>query len=189
MTHSINLLFSNKELLHQRFLATDIGELYVAIPFEKLAAEIPSPKHEQNGKGCKPWFDVKGALGLMFLKHYLGLSDALLIERINTDWSLQLFCGITLSPSEKINDTNLPSYWRGYFGRHMDINRLQEVLAKYWKPFMKETQIGMQDATCYESRIAHPSDIKLLWKSCERVHKILQKEKKKRTAQKPYSLW
>ena len=121
MTHYTNLLFSDKKLLHQRFLSTDLGELYQAIPFEELAAQIPAPKQERSGKGCKPWFTVKGALGLMFLKHYLGLSDALLIERINTDWSMQLFCGISLAPCEKIKDTNLPSYWRGYLGRHMDI--------------------------------------------------------------------
>ena len=175
MTHYTNLLFADKELLHQRFLTTDLGELYQAIPFEELALQIPVSKHEQSGKGCKPWFNVKGALGLMFLKHYLGISDALLIERINTDWSMQLFCEISLAPTEKINDTNLPSYWRGYLGRYMNVDSLQMILAKHWKPFMRETRIGMQDATCYESRIAHPSDIKLLWKSCDNVHTILQK--------------
>jgi len=180
MTHYTNLLFSDKDLLHQRFFTTDLGELYRAIPFEELAAQIPATKHEQSGKGCKPWFNVKGGLGLMFLKHYLGLSDALLIERINTDWSMQLFCGISLAPTEKISDTNLPSYWRGYFGMHMDIHSLQQVFAKHWKPLMNQTQIGMQDATCYESRIEYPTDIKLLWKSCDRVHTILQKERRKK---------
>lgn len=184
MTYYTNLLFSDKNLLHQRFLTTDLGELYQAIPFAELAAQIPCPKYEQSGKGRKPWFDVKGGLGLMFLKHYLGLSDALLIERINTDWSMQLFCGISLAPTEKISDTNLPSYWRGYLGRHMDMDRLQQVLARYWKPFMNDTAIGMQDATCYESRIAHPTDIKLLWKSCDRVHTILQKERRKKGLRK-----
>lgn len=178
MTHSTNLLFSDRGLLHQRFLTTDLGELYQAIPFAELAAQIPAPKHAQSGKGRKPWFDVKGGLGLMFLKHYLGISDALLIERINTDWSMQLFCGICLAPTEKISDTNLPSYWRGYLGKHMAIDSLQQVLAQHWKPFMKETRIGMQDATCYESRIAYPTDIKLLWASCLKVHSMLQRELK-----------
>jgi len=39
---------------------------------------------------------------------------------------------------------------------------------------MKDTNIGMQDATCYESRIEYPTDVKLLWKCCEQVHDILQ---------------
>lgn len=158
-----NLLFPHEQLLHERFLQTDVGQLYQAIPFEALAKQIPAPKRAISGKGCKPWFDVKGAIGLLMLKHYLCCSDEMLIERINTDWSLQLFCGIQLHPGEKIKDTNLPSTWRGYIGRRLDIDALQKQLVVFWKPYMEETTIGSQDATCYESRIAHPTDIKLLW--------------------------
>jgi Transposase domain (DUF772) len=32
----------------------------------------------------------------MLLKHYLGLSDELLIERLNTDWCMLYFCDIQL---------------------------------------------------------------------------------------------
>lgn len=184
MTRYTNLLFSDKDLLHQRFLATDLGELYQAIPFDELAKTIPAPKQKQSGLGCKPWFDVKGALGLMFLKHYLCMSDALLIERINTDWSMQIFCGIALAPTEKIRDTNLPSWWRGYIGKHFNIDELQKVLARCWKPLMRETQIGLQDATAYESRVEFPTDAKLLWKCCDNVHSILQKERKKKGMRK-----
>jgi len=173
-----NLLFSCEQLLHERFLQTDLGKLYLAIPFDQLASSIQSPKHSMSGRGRKPWFDVKGAIGLMILKHYLNVSDEILIERINTDWSMQLFCGIRLREDECIADTNLPSYWRGYLGRHLDINVLQKQLAAYWKPYMEQTQIGMQDATCYESRIAHPTDIKLLWQCCHEVHLLLQDKRK-----------
>lgn len=82
-------------------MQTDLGGLYLAIPFEELATLIPPPKHSVSGKGCKPWFDVKGGLALQFLKHYTGLSDALLMERVNTDWSMQQFCGIQLHPHLK----------------------------------------------------------------------------------------
>lgn len=44
------------------------------------------------------------------------ISDGLLMERINTDWSMQLFCGFALRADEKIRDTNLPSWWRTYTG-------------------------------------------------------------------------
>jgi hypothetical protein len=168
-----NLLFPHKSLLQERFLQTDLGELYQAIPFDALATQIPMPAHSMSGRGRKPWFDIKGAIGLIILKHYLGISDALLIERINTDWSMQMFCGITLHPAERIADTNLPSYWRGYIGKHLDIAALQQQLAIYWKPYMSETNIGMQDATCYESRIAFPTDIKLLWQSCNEIYLLL----------------
>jgi hypothetical protein len=36
-----NLLFSHQQLLHEKFLQTDLGKIYVAIPFEQLAASIP----------------------------------------------------------------------------------------------------------------------------------------------------
>ena len=172
------LLFPHQQLLHERFLQTDVGQLYQAIPFEALAKQIPAPKRAMSGKGCKPWFDVKGAIGLLILKHYLCCSDEMLIERINTDWSLQLFCGIQLHPGEKIKDTNLPSTWRGYIGRRLDIGALQKQVADYWKPYMEETNIGSQDATCYESRIAHPTDIKLLWQCSHEVYQLLQRQRK-----------
>jgi hypothetical protein len=92
-----NLLFSHQQLLHTQFLNTDLGELYVAILFDKLAESIPPPKGT-SGLARKAWFDVKGGIGLLVLKHHLGLSDAMLIERINTDWSMQLFCSISLGP-------------------------------------------------------------------------------------------
>ena len=33
-----NLLFPHQQLLHERFLQTDPGQLYLSIPFDALAA-------------------------------------------------------------------------------------------------------------------------------------------------------
>ena len=173
-----NVLFSHQQLLHEKFLQTDLGKLYVSIPFEELAASIATPPAAKSGLGRKPWFDVKGGIALMILKHYLGISDGLLIERINTDWSMQLFCGILLKPHERIRDTNLPSWWRTYLGRHADISTMQQCLATHWKPFMNDTAIGMQDATCYESRISFPTDVKLVWNCCKEVYLLIQQKRK-----------
>ncbi len=173
------LLFDYPQLLCERFLQTDVGQLYQSIPFDALAATIPLPKHQRSGKGCKPWFDLRGGIALQFLKHYLGLSDALLIERINTDWSLQYFCGIQLKPGEVIKDTNLPSYWRGYIGSHLDIAAMQKILAAYWTPQISDTRISSEDATCYESRISFPTPVKLVWSCCNKSHLIYNKLRKK----------
>jgi translation initiation factor 2 beta subunit (eIF-2beta)/eIF-5 len=173
-----NLLFSHQQLLHQRFLESDLGQLYVAIPFERLAKHIPSPKFGLSGKGCEPWFDLKGGIALLILKHYTGLSDEMLIDRINTDWCMQMFCGIQLKPHEQIRDKNLPSSWRGYIGRRLDIHSLQKELAHYWKPHLNETNISSEDATCYESRIEYPTDIKLLWQSCSEIYLVYQQYRK-----------
>jgi hypothetical protein len=172
------LLFSDSQLLDQNFLRTDLGRLYQAIPFESLAEKIPLPRHAQSGRGRKPWFDVKGGLALMFLKHYLTMSDHMIIERINTDWSMQLFCGISLKHTERIEDKNLVSSWRSYLSKYLDINCLQEAFAKHWKPYMENTNIGSQDATCYESGIRYPTDIKLLWESCEQLFDLIQVSRK-----------
>jgi transposase, IS5 family len=168
------LLFDNEQLLPERFLRTDLGQLYLSIPFDELAATIPLPKQAQSGRGCKPWFDVKGGIALQILKHYLGLSDELLIQRINTDWSMQYFCGIRLRDDEVIKDTDLPSVWRGYIGEHMNIEVLQQIFIKHWLPFMNDTHISSEDATCYESRISYPTPVKLVWDCCNKAYLICQ---------------
>ena len=71
----IKLLFElHPTLLEQRFLSTDIGKMYQAIPWQVLAQLVQVSAHQQRGLGRKPWLDVKGGIGLMFLKHYLQLS-------------------------------------------------------------------------------------------------------------------
>jgi len=40
-----NLLFAHQQLLHHRFLVSDLGQHYVAIPIEQLAAKIPASRH------------------------------------------------------------------------------------------------------------------------------------------------
>jgi transposase, IS5 family len=166
----VNLLFPHQQLLHDRFLQTDLGQLYLSIPFDQLAATIPAPKQSLSGRGCKPWLDVKGGIALQFLKHYMCVSDELLIQRLNTDWSLQYFCGIRLKATEAIRDTDLPSRWRSYIGSHLDIDAMQKVLAGYWKANISHTNISSEDATCYESRISFPTPVKLLWDCCNKTY-------------------
>lgn len=178
MTHNTKLLFSQKEILHEQFLETDLGRLYLAIPFDALAEKVPVPPHALSGIGCKPWFDVKGGIALQFLKHTLGLSDEKIVERINTDWAMQLFCGISLKPGERIKDKDIVGVWRKYLGLYMDMDGMQQEFAGYWKPYIQNTGIGAQDATCYESGIRFPTDSKLLWECCEKVFDIIQRERK-----------
>jgi hypothetical protein len=170
-----NLLFElSPTLLEQRFYKTDLGQLRLGIPIERLAELVPAPAYEQSGLGRKPWLDVKGGIGLLCLKHFLQISDEKLIERLNTDWAMQMFCGIQIKPTEPIKDTDLPSHWRGYIGMYLDIAKWQVVLASRWKPHLSQTQSSLHDATCYESRIAHPTDVKLLWQACSEVHHLIQ---------------
>ena len=160
------------------FFDTDLGKLYKTIPFQKLALSIRSPRSEQSGRGRKPFLKVEGGIALMILKHYLGLSDELLMERLNTDWCMQYFCGIRLG-MRKIKDKNLVSWWRGYLGKNFDIGKIQIILAGHWKPQMSQTHVTLMDATVYESSVRYPTDAKLIWESIVKFHGLLEQKRKR----------
>jgi transposase, IS5 family len=155
------------------FFQTDLGKLYRAIPFEQLAALVPKTKREQSGKGRKAWLTTRGGIALLILKHYHGLSDALLIERLNTDWSMQRFCGLHLRPGIRIRDDDLPGRWRKRLSAYLDIDKWQLQLAAHWKIDLAHAHLGMVDATCYESFITYPTDVKLIWKCCVQAFTFL----------------
>lgn len=155
-------LFSDqlgRDLRYKQFLATPLGQLYQAIPFKQLALLFPSAA----STGRRARMDVRGGIALQILKAYLNLSDHKLLNRLNTDWVLQFFCGIRLKPGEWIRDKDLVGRWRRYLAKHIDYVVFQKTLAQHWKPHMKNTQAVLMDATCYESHLRYPTDVKLLW--------------------------
>jgi transposase, IS5 family len=175
-----NLLFEQSlELQLQAFCNTPLGELYQAIPFESLTKEIPKPRWAISGKGCKPWFDVKGGIALQILKSYYKCSDAMLIEMLNGNWEMQMFCGIYLRKGERIKDKDLVSRWRSYLGKHLKVDKLQVSCAQHWKPYMQHTHSGFCDATVYESYITYPTDAKLLWRAISDVHLMIKEIRKR----------
>lgn len=172
------LFLQTPSILEDAFYQTDLGRLYNSIPFKDLAEKIPSPPQTNSGRGRKPFLKVEGGIGLMILKHYTCLSDEMLIDRLNTDWCMQYFCGVQLN-ARRIKDKNLVSWWRCYIARHLDIKALQNVVINYWKPYMEQIHVTMMDATVYESNIRYPTDVKLIWECIVKVHQIhLQKRKK-----------
>ena len=152
------------------FKNSKLGKVYQSIPWEQLADCLPS---EHQGPGAPRWFSSRGMFGLMFLKAYLKMSDEQLIERFNTDWSLQLFCHKLLGDHERIKDKGIVSRIRGYIAEQVDWQHLQEVLLHHWKRDMNNTHVLLMDATCYESYIRFPTDVKLLWESC---HWVFEKQ-------------
>lgn len=116
---------------------TPLGKLHSAIPWEQLANCLPK---ENRGPGAPRWFSAQGMLALMFLKSYLKLSDEKLIERFNTDWALQLFCGKLLQKNERIKDKAIVSRIRTYIAENADWQELQSVLINHWKRDMENTQ-------------------------------------------------
>lgn len=55
---------------------------------------------------------------------------------------------------------------------------MQKEFALHWKAFMHDTGVGMQDATCYESRISFPTDVKLIWSCCHQVYLLIQQSRR-----------
>jgi transposase, IS5 family len=175
-----NLLFEQSlDLQLEAFYNTAVGELYQAIPFDELARQIPKPRRAISGKGCKPWFDVKGGIALQILKSYYRCSDAMLIDMLNGNWQMQMFCGIQLRNAEQIKDKDIVSRWRTYLGAKLDIDKLQISCVQHWKPYMQNTHSGFCDATVYESYITYPTDAKLLWRAISDVHLMIKAIRKR----------
>lgn len=149
------------------FKNSKIGKLHDSIPWDQLAELLP---RENKGPGAPRWFSAQGMFGLMFLKAYLKMSDEALIERYNTDFSLQMFCGKILKAGQFIRDKAILSRIRSYMAEQVDLFQMQEVLINHWKRNMDNTHVLLMDATCYESYVRFPTDVKLLWESCQWIY-------------------
>lgn len=117
--------------------------------------------------GAPSWLPAQGYFGLMFLKHSTKLSDEKLLERFNTDWAMQMFCGVQLADNEIIRDNSFVSNVRTYLGKNIDFEAFQKSMINHWKLEIPDSKVALLDATCYEVYIRFPTDIKLLWESCE----------------------
>lgn len=150
-------LFKNK---------TQLGAIYQTIDWEGLTKLLPTKK---TLKGSPAWLPIQGYFGLMFLKHYTKLSDEKLLERFNTDWAMQMFCGVQLADNEMIRDNSFVSNVRTYLGKNIDFEAFQKSMINHWKLEIPDSKVALMDATCYEVYIRFPTDVKLLWESCEWV--------------------
>lgn len=148
------------------FKNSELGKIHESIPWDQLSECLPE---ENKGPGAPRWFSSEGMFALMFLKSYLNISDEKLIERFNTDWSLQLFCGKLLTDDQRIKDKAIVSRIRTYIADYADWQQIQGILINHWKRDMGNLHVLLMDATCYESYIRFPTDVKLLWESCQWV--------------------
>ena len=164
-TPEISFISPQKEfsLYWKSFLESELGRIYQSIPWQEL---IKSLKLSEKRKGRTSQFSPQGKLALMFLKSYAGLSDRKLYEHLNGSIQYQLFCGIYLGPN-KLVDYKIISKIRTELARKLNIRKIQDVLAKAWKPYMENTNIVLEDATCYESYMRFPTNVKLLWESTD----------------------
>jgi hypothetical protein len=157
--------------LYSAFLESDLGKIYLAIPWDKLIKvfDLKSSK-----KGPRSYFSPRGKLALMFLKHYALVSDRKLIEQLNSNVDYQIFCDIVIHPSDRITNYKIVSEIRCELSSKLDIASCQAVLASHWRPYCNNKDSITCDATCYESYIRYPTDIKLMYEAVEWNYSVLQ---------------
>ena len=88
---------------------------------------------------------------------------------------MQMFCGVLIDPANPVKDGKIVSAIRNRLARLIDIKELQQVLYDKWQPRLRDKDLCMADATCYESHLRYPTDVKLLWECCHWVHSLLAK--------------
>lgn len=167
-------LFSPQDLDDVALIAfrqSELGRIQAQIPFVQLADDFRHLRPPRVNGGRPAHLGIEGGLGLMFLKSYLGLSDRALIDRLNSDIFLQLFCFTRIKLTAQIRDADLVGRWRRFFGLHLNMEEFQNHLAQHWSPNLEHTHVLMDDATCYESDIKYPTDVKLLFDCCEWLHR------------------
>ena len=186
-TQEINFLSPQKEfsLYWKSFLKSGLGKIYQSIPWIDLAKSLHI---KENKKGPSRIFSSQGMLALMFLKSYVDCSDRKLIEYLNGNIDFQMFCGIFLG-TERISNYKIVSDIRCILSSKLNIQQQQEVLARYWKPYLSQTNIMLEDATCYETSMRYPTNVKLLWECTDWAHgqlKVICKSLKLRTPRTKY---
>ncbi len=147
-TQSINFLSPQNEfnLYRSSFLNSELGLIYQGIPWQELVLSFGL---KDNRYGPDSLFSPQGKLALMFLKSYTNFSDRKLIESLNGNIHYQMFCGILLQAGDRLKDFKIVSRIRTELGDRLDVQDCQQVLARAWKPYMNQTHVMMEDATCY----------------------------------------
>ena len=171
-TREISFVSPEKEfsLYLKAFNESELGGLYQAIPWNEIVKKL---KIKENKKGPDLIFSPQGMVALMFLKSYVGCSDEKLINHLNGNIQFQIFCDILLG-IEHIKNFKIVSDIRCRLARNLDVKELQGVLAGYWKPYLSDPNIMLEDATCYETSMRYPTNVKLLWESTEWSYKQMK---------------
>ena len=170
--HEFSFLSSseNFDTYYTRFLESDLGKIYVGIPWDDLVKEFGL---QESRKGARMSFSPRGRIALMFLKHYCCQSDKRLIEQLNSNIDYQFFCDVHLG-FERITNYKIVSQIRCELADKLSIDRLEKALSSYWLSYMSSKSQITMDATCYESEVRYPTDAKLLWEAVSWLHKEIK---------------
>ena len=166
--------FDFYELYRRTFETSELGKIRKRLPLREMAENFGlTSKSIRAKKGRKPYFTPEGKVALMFLKMYTGLSSPKLMEHLNGNVHYQLFCDVRIDPMHPLTNYKLLDDVFSELARGLKIQQQQEILARAWKPYMKDLDTMYTDATCYESEMRYPTDPKLLWEGIEKSYEIM----------------
>ena len=160
--------FDILEKYRKSFHESELGRLHSVFPFERMAKAAGLSRQHPGRRNI---FSPSAKIALMVVKAYTGFSDRQLVEHLNGNIHYQMFCGIMIDPSSPITNFKIVSAIRNEIASRLDIDTLQDVLASHWKPYLDNLHVCMTDATCYESHLRFPTDMKLLWESIEWLYR------------------
>ena len=161
----------------ETFKSSELGRIKSLLPLRQMAIsfglleEHPMPKRVKRGR--KSFFTPEGKVALAFLKMYTGLSAPKLMDALNGNIHYQIFCGIRISPENQLTNYKLIDSILLELSRNLKVQELQKVLADAWTPYMKNLDTVYTDASCYESLMRFPTDVKLLWECTESAYKMM----------------
>ena len=166
--------FDILEKYRKSFNESELGRLHSVFPFDRMAKAAGL---SEQRLGRRNIFSPAAKIALMVLKAYTGFSDRQLVEHLNGNIHYQIFCGIMIDPSFPITNYKIVSAIRNEMASRLDIESLQEVLASHWKPYLENLHVCMTDATCYESHMRFPTDMKLLFEGRKVSDRIVSIER------------
>ena len=166
------------------FQQTELGLIYEATPWQGLVKIFGLKEHI---KGPQCIFCPRGKLALMFLKNYSGLSDRKLVEQLNGNIHYQIFCNLILEPGQLISNFKIVSQIRCELASKLNIDDCEKVLFSHWKAHMNNLDSITCDATCYETSIKYPTDVKLLFDSVLWIYTQVRSISKRESIRQPRS--
>ena len=179
------LCFTEFDMLkkyRQSFATSELGRLHALFSFLELARQMHL---KSSALGRKSYFSPESKIALMVLKSYTNFSDSQLIEHLNGNIHYQLFCGVQIDPLHPLTNPKIVSAIRQELADRLDIESFQAILADHWKPYLENLHVCMTDATCYESHLRFPTDVKLLWEGIVWLHRHLCKHCRRLHIQRP----
>ena len=169
--------FDFYQLYVATFKSSELGRIKSLLPLREMAISFGLIEGKNKSlrvkRGRKPFFSPEGKVALVFLKMYTGLSAPKLMEALNGNIHYQIFCGIRISPKNQLTSYKLIDRILLELSTKLKIQEQQKILSDVWKPYMKNLATVYTDASCYESLIRFPTDVKLLWECVERAYKMM----------------